>query len=83
MTSPTGEWLFMDAQYGLLKLAAKIRQATWPVLEIFKMTGYFLDSPGMFTAVTKTFFWLGMFDQTVQIKMKVTFQIVPQKKDIP
>jgi hypothetical protein len=43
LTSPTGEWLFKDSQYGLLCLACI--KTTRPVLDIFKMDEYFLDRP--------------------------------------
>ena len=41
LTSPTGVWLFTDAQWSLLWLAATTR----PVLDIFKMDGCFPGQP--------------------------------------
>jgi len=44
LTNPTGECLFMDAHVSSDLLPSYI-MATRPVLEIFKMAGYFPDRP--------------------------------------
>jgi len=51
LTSPKGEWLFTNAQYGLPWLPRY--KATQPILEIFKMIGYFPDRPH-----TTVWYWL-------------------------